>query len=153
EALKELIGEPSAEAFDLLKSDEYTPFDDLKAKLSGVPVAKLKKAVADHLRAKPVAPAAPAQAAGTNALAAPTLDVLPSVPDDTSLLASLKAGGELKVDRATIIAGIQAGFANRVGLYHLPAALVERMEAHAESLEEPVGPDFYRLRTLITRQS
>src|SRR4029453_17613936 len=49
--------------------------------------------------------------------------------------------------------GIQAGFANRVSLYQLPAALVERMEAHAESLEEPVGPDFYRLRTLITRPS
>ena len=105
EALKELIGEPSAEAFDLLKSDEYTPFDDLKAKLAGVPLAKLKKAVADHLRAKAAAPAAqPAQAAqGTPSLAAASLDVLPSVPDDTSLLASLKAGGELKVDRTTVI--------------------------------------------------
>src|SRR5262249_10311955 len=70
----------------------------------------------------------------------------------TSLLASLKAGGELKVDRTTVICGIQAGFASRVGLYQLPSVLVERMETHAESLEEPVGPDFYRLRKLITRQ-
>lgn len=154
EALKTLIGDPSPEAFDLLKSEEYTPFDDLKAAFENVPVAKLKKAVADHLRAK-AAPASAQQspALGSPSLASPSLDVLPSVPDDTSFLASLKAGGELKVDRTTVISAIQAGFANRVGLYQLPAALVERMEAQAENLEEPVGPDFYRMRKLITRQS
>src|SRR5579885_3334980 len=80
EALKPIIGEPSAEAFELLKSDEFTPFSkadeelDLKRAFSDVAPAKLKKAVADHLREKPAAAPQPAQGAAAASPAMSSLD-------------------------------------------------------------------------------
>lgn len=151
EALKPLIGDFGDDSLDLLSSEEYTPFEDIKTAFSGVPAAKLKKAVADHFRPQKAAPQGKTQIEA--AAVTPSFDALPPVPEDGTWLASLIAGGELKVDQTTIISAIRAALAARVGLYELPGLLVERMESYAEELDEPVGGDFYKLRKLLTQQS
>ena len=151
-ALTPLVGEVGPRAIELLQSDEFTPFEELRAALGETPLAVLRKAVSDHLRvsaAAPVEDAAPTQLV----TAATSFDVLPSVPDDESLLRMLKAGGELKVNQGTVISAIRAALANRTGLYDLPELLVTKMEEFSESLEEPVGGEFFKLRTLLTKRS
>jgi hypothetical protein len=71
---------------------------------------------------------------------------LPPVPDDEAWLSALKTGGALKVDANTVTSGMRAALAERTGLFELPAKLIERMEAHADSLDEPVPQEFFKLR-------
>ncbi len=86
--------------------------------------------------------------------AAVTFDgVLPSAPDDSSWLEALKTGGVLKVDESTVISAIRAALADRVGLYGIPAKLVEAMEKFAASNDEPVDPVYFKLREQLTRRS
>jgi hypothetical protein len=151
DALRPLIGEPGPAALDALRSEDYTPFAELHAALPGVPTALLRRAVAEQLRSR--APAAGAGAATPTLSLDTSLAILPNAPDDSSLLAMLKAGGDLKVNQGTVISAIRAALANRSGLYDLPALLVDRMESHAESLEEPVGPEFFKLRKLLTQRN
>lgn len=82
-----------------------------------------------------------------------SFDVLPQAPDDTSFLAMLKVGGELKVGNTEVIAAIRASLADRSGLYDLPKELIRLMEKFAEEQEVPCSPDFYTLQKLITRRS
>lgn len=149
EALKALVGEPSEASIELLQSVEYTPEADIKSTLQGVPAAVLKRAIATHLRSNAVQQGT----AATVIAATPSLEALPSVPDDEAWLATLKTGGELKVDSSTVISAVRAALAARSGLYDLPSALVERMESYAESLDEPVGEEFFKLRKLLTQRS
>ena len=152
-ALLPLVGEAGPQTITLLQSNEFTPFDEIRAAFGETPLAVLRKAVSDHLRTA-VTAAAEEQPAATQILTTPTsFDVLPSVPDDESLLRMLKAGGELKVNQGTVISAIRAALANRTGLYDLPELLVTKMEEFSESLEEPVGGEFFRLRTLLTKRS
>lgn len=83
----------------------------------------------------------------------PSLDILPQVPDDTSFVAMLKVGGELKVGITEVIAAIRAALADRSGLYDLPKILIGRMEKFSEEQEEPCGKDFYDLQKLVTRHN
>jgi len=149
EALKPLVGELGAEAVDLLNSEEYTPFEDLRKAFEGVPLARLKKAVADHLRKAKVVPETVVVQAGR----ATGYSALPPVPDNGAWLTALKSGGELKVDQTSIYAAIRAGIASRVGFFDLPSMLAERMERYAEELEEPASAEYYKLRKLLTRRS
>src|SRR4051812_14698497 len=55
--LRPLVGDPGTDAIDALNNEEYTPFSDIQAALTGVPVARLRKAVAENLRGKPDAAA------------------------------------------------------------------------------------------------
>jgi len=149
-ALKDLIGEPGAGAIALLQSEEDVPLAELESKFSAVPKAILRKAVREHLRAK-----APATAPADSASSQPNASFanLPSVMDDVSWLLALKTGGDLRVDQPTIISSVKAAIANRVGLFEVPARLAEQMEKHAESIDEPVGAEYWRLRKTLTRQS
>lgn len=148
EALKGLVGEPGPDAIVLLKSEAHTSLDEIKGAFASVPLAKLRKAVADHLRkAEPVSAASlGAQSGG------PALDVLPVPPGDAEWLSAIKAGGDLRVDQPTIVSAIRAAVGNRVGLFDVPKLLNERMEAHAEAMEEPVGADYFKLRKLLVQR-
>ncbi len=79
--------------------------------------------------------------------------ILPAVPDDSSWLAALQAGGVLKVDQSTVISAIRAALADRLGLYAIPAKLVALMEQFADSIEEQVDPTYFKLRQQLTRTS
>ena len=79
--------------------------------------------------------------------------VLPAVPDDTSWLAALKAGGVLKVDTSTVISAVRAALAHRAGLFEIPKKLAGRMETFADENADPVDPEFFRLRKQLTRTS
>lgn len=147
EALKGLVGEPGPDAVVLLMSEAHTSLDEIKAALPSVPLAKLRKAIADHLRK-----AEPAAASNIAAAASPAFDVLPVPPGDAEWLTAIKAGGDLRVDQPTIVSAIRAAVGNRVGLFDVPKLLNERMEAHAEAMEEPVGADYFKLRKLIVQR-
>ncbi len=95
----------------------------------------------------PAAPARPAAPAVINMEA-----VLPAVPDEGSWLNDLKTGGVLKVNDATYIGAIRAAMAYRCGLYNVPDILLKKLEEQAESLDEPVGDSFYKLRKTIVRR-
>lgn len=82
-----------------------------------------------------------------------SLDVLPTVPNDESWLAALKVGGVLKFSKETVIGTVSAALANRVGLYGLPKKLVEAMERQAQSLEEPVGSEFFAMQRALTEHN
>ncbi len=150
ESLKGLAGEPGEQAILVLQSEEYSPFADLKAVLTDVPSGLLKKAVVEHLRGESKVEE---NLAAASVLASPSFDALPQAPEDDAWLQMLRTGGELKVDKATVVSAIRAALAGRSGLYDLPAEIVTRMERHAEELEEPVGPDFFKLRKLLTTRS
>lgn len=151
DALKAVVGEPSEQALKVLSSEEFATFEDLKSALSplNIPVGVFRQNV-DLLRGpkseseKP----APEQAETVG----PSLDVLPSVPDDSSFIEMLKVGGELKVGQTEVISAIKAAIAHRVGLFKLPETLKTRMEEFAESVEEPAGKGFWELRNLVVQR-
>jgi len=149
-ALKELVGEPSDSAAELLQNVEDTPDADIKDALKdlGVPRAVLGKAI-KSLRKAPKPVTADDAASAMNL----SLGILPDVPDDESFLQALRTGGELKVDRTTVISAVRSALAKSCNLYDIPAELVRRMEAFAEDMEEAVSPDFFKLRKLLTRRS
>ena len=97
--------------------------------------------------------AAPAFAPLNNLSLDASLGILPSVPDDASLLAQLKANASLKVSQPTVILAVRAALAERCGYFQIPTLLVDRMEQYAELLDEPVGEDFYKLRKLISQRN
>jgi len=153
ERLRPLVGDPGVDAIDALNNEEYTPFADIQASLPSIPVARLRKAVAESLRARPAADTTAATTPMNNLSLDASLGILPSVPDDASLLAQLKAGASLKVSQATVVLAARAALADRCGYFHIPTLLVDRMEQYAESLEETVGEDFYKLRKLVSQRN
>lgn len=128
-----------------------TPEDLASLKEEELVEAGLKPVKARKLLAS-VQPATPV--AETAALGTVSFDgVLPSVPDDSSWLEALKAGGVLKVEQSTVISAIRAALADRVGLYDVPAKLVKAMEKFADDNDEQVDPVFFKLREQLTRRS
>lgn len=79
--------------------------------------------------------------------------VLPTVPDDSSWLSSLRVDGVLKVDASTVIAAVRAGLADKFGFYDVPKKLLDAMESYIEVTEEQVGEEFYKIRKMLTRKS
>lgn len=144
ERLKPLIGEPNAEAIGFLQTEADTPFDLIRERFPGVATAKLKRAVTG-LRAQ-------AEVATQPGVMATALNALPEVPGDDAWLKSLQTGGVLLVGKPTVIAAARAGLGNRLGLFELPGVLLKLMESTAESLDQPVGPEFFKLRNLLTRK-
>jgi len=153
ERLRTIVGEPGREAIEALRNEEYTPYTDIQTALNNVPSARLRKAVAENLRTK-AETAAPLNLSPMNNMSLDaSLGILPSVPDDASVLAQLKANANLKVNQAIVILAVRAALAERCGYFQIPNMLVDRMESYAESLEEPVSEDFYKLRRLITQRN
>lgn len=141
--LKGLVGDPGEEAINLLKDAKFTPDADIIGAVGeSVPKAVLAKAIAG-LRSASVIEAPVAVA---------NLDILPNVPSDDAWLDALKTGGVLKFNKETVLGTVSAALAAQVGLYDLPAKIVAEMERHAQSLEEPVGEEFYRMSAMLTER-
>ncbi len=150
-ALKGLVGEPGDEAISLLKDREFTPDTDIGAAVGdGAPKAKLAKAIAGL---REIAPAPAASETAVPAMSAATFDVLPAVPSDEAWLNALKVGGVLRFNKETVTGTVSAALAARLGLFDLPEKIGLAMERQAESLQEPVGDDYYQLQALLTRRS
>jgi hypothetical protein len=148
-ALEMVMGSPSDEALAVLADDSASPFEDLKdaLKAMAIPSGLLRKNI--NLLRGPKKEVPVAVSSGTT-----SLDILPPLPSDDSFLASLKAGGELKVGSTTdIICAMKAALADRMGLYDLPEKIRDRMEQFAEESEQPCGAEFFKLRKLIMSRS
>lgn len=148
EALKAEVGEPGPQALEALASEEYTPFESLKQALASlsIPPAILRKNVGLLREEKKVAVSDAGAMARYSA-------VLPSIPDDTSFVESLKIGGVLKVGITEIVSAVKAALADRVKFYDLPGLLKNRMEETAETLEEPCSAEYYELRKMVLKRS
>lgn len=79
--------------------------------------------------------------------------VLPTVPDDTSWLASLRSSGVLRVEQSTVISAVRAAIADKFGLYEIPGKLIDAMEAYVEMTDEQVPDEFWQLRKQLTKKS
>jgi hypothetical protein len=147
-ALTAEVGEPGAQALEALALEEFTPFESIKQALAGlnIPPAILRKNI--NLLRETKKAAAPDLATMTRYAA-----VLPSIPDDTSFVESLKVGGILKVGITEIVSAVKAALADRVKFYDLPSILKDRMESTAETLEEPCSGDYYELRKMVLKRS
>ena len=144
--LKSVAGAPGERAMSILKDASLSPDADIKAILpEGTPSGVANQAIALLREQQPaVDPTAMMFGGG---------DSLPQVPDDTSWLESLKIGGILKFNRETAVGTVSAGLGNKVGLFDLPKRVVDMMEAHAESLDEPVPAEFFELQRSMTERS
>lgn len=80
-------------------------------------------------------------------------DILPKPSDDASWLNALKVGGILKFNKDTVSGTVSAALADKVGLYDLPDKIVKEMEANAESLDEPVGAEFFEMQRSLTQRN
>jgi hypothetical protein len=123
-----------------------TESDLVAAGMKLLPARKLASAL------KKVAVEATSSAAG--AVNTVSFDgVLPAVPDDTSWLTALRAGGVLKVDQSTVISAIRAALAHRAGLFDIPEKLGTAMEKFADANDEQVDTEYFKLRKQLTRRS
>lgn len=146
-ALQPLVGECTEETVELLANADDTPDADIKAAFTGVPVAKLNKAIRDHFRAKPEAPAV----ASAQAAPVASFDALPQVPDDGSWLMLLTTSAELKVDPTTVLAAVRAAIAGRHGVYDVLNLLAAQIEAHSVATDVAVPDLFWKLQKQIFR--
>lgn len=147
-ALKSEVGDPGPAALEALASEDYTPFESIKAALSGlnIPPAILRKSV-KLLREEKV-PVSTASSSMVRMAA-----VLPSIPDDSSFVEMLKVGGVLKVGITEILSAVKSALADRVGLYDLPSVIKNAMEKQAETLDEPCPKEYYEIRKMVLRKS
>lgn len=154
-ALEKIAGKPGQVALDVLANEGYSPFEDIRGCFATVPVGVLRANVAllrGSKEEKPQPTVVETTAGATGPLTGPSLDVLPSVPDDDSFTAMLKIGGELKVGKTEVISAMKASLAERVGLFKLPEILKQRMEEFAEQNEEPCVDNFFKLRNMVIKR-
>lgn len=145
-------GGVSDEAIQILENQEITSPADIQGMSYNDFVAmgiKAKSAKALEKMATPPVSVPEVTPASTT----PSMDILPSVPDDTSFLEMLKVGGVLKIQPVDVIAAMRAAIASSIGLYDLPDQILARMEQFAQQQEEPVGTSFYELQKLITTRA
>lgn len=112
----------------------------------GIPVIKARKIISALVPVKEVV-------ASSGPATANFDTVLPTIPDDTSWLSSLRVGGILKIEASTVIAAVRAGLADKFGFYDVPKKLLVAMEHHIDVTEEQVGEEFYKIRRLLTKKS
>ncbi|MEK7585607.1 MAG: hypothetical protein AAB455_03805 [Patescibacteria group bacterium] len=150
QALVGLVGDPSDDALATLADPNAVQDNDLQAVLVGdgprIPLGVFRKNLA-LLRGPQAAAATPA-AAGSG----PSFDILPAVPDDENFLSMLKIGGIIKVGKTEVMAATRAALAESVGVFDLPATIIERMEEFARGQDEPVGDNFFRLQKMLTEK-
>ncbi|MFH0891690.1 MAG: hypothetical protein V1867_02825 [Candidatus Falkowbacteria bacterium] len=150
-ALRPIVGEAGDEALGYLADETAAPTAEIREKLAGlnIPSAKFNAHVGILRGPKVKVEASPEASVARG----PSLDILPAVPDDDSFLAMLKVGGELKIGQTEIISALKAALAERVGLFHLPEVLRDRMESFAEQNDEPCGEAYYKLRKMVTQRN
>ncbi len=77
--------------------------------------------------------------------------ILPQPMDDSAWLSALKSGGVLKVNESSYISAIRAAYADKCGLFKVPALLRDEMEIFAEDNDEPVGEEYFKIQKMLTR--
>ncbi len=92
------------------------------------------------------------EVAATAGSSVTSFSILPAVPDETSFIEALKVGGVLKVGVTEVLAAVKAALATRVDLFNIPEKLLARMEAFAESQEEPWGEQYFKMQRLLTEK-
>jgi hypothetical protein len=147
-ALEPVCGEPGDKALEVLADPTAASDEDLIEALTGDPLKIPKGVVRKNIKLLRGSRISMDESRGPG----PSYDVLPSVPDDEGFLQMLKVGGELKVGKTEVISAVRAGLAVRLGLYDLPATLVEKMERFAEEQDEPCGTKFYELQKMIVQR-
>jgi hypothetical protein len=144
--LKSVVGEAGDRAMAILKDVNLSPDADIKAVLpAGTPSGVANQAISLLREVRPAMDSSAVMFGGG--------DSLPTVPDDNSWLETLKVGGILKFNPATAVGTVSAGLADQVGLFDLPKRIVDAMEAHAESLDEPVPAEYFELQRSLTERS
>lgn len=147
EALKTLVGDPGDSALAILSDPSIVLDSDLQVALvqnpPNIPLGVFRKYLPE-LRG----PQKLVDVSVNDKV--PGYDILPPVPDDASFLESLKIGGVLKVGSVEVISAMKAALASFLGLYELPDLLSKKMEAFAESVDDPVDENFFKLHRLIT---
>lgn len=147
---EEQIGRLEAEGVRTAEDLQLLSADEIKA-YSGCGAIVAKKAAAEFTGGGPAAAAA---ATGSTEPQQPSVDLLPTFPeDDTSFLEMLRVGGVLKVEKVDVISAMRAAIANQIGLFDLPQIISARMEEFAEAQDEPVGESFYALQKLIASRT
>jgi hypothetical protein len=149
--LKDLVGEPGDEALGYLLSEEDCPTADIKAAFDGVAKAKLNNSIRTILR-KEEKTTETSKAETTSSVTMVSLEILPKEMSEENLLEFLKTGGVLKVNSATVTMAMRAALADRTGVFEIRKTLTEKMKTHAESLDEPVSENFFKVHNELTRR-
>lgn len=140
--IEEQVGKLEAEGAKDEADVSLLSADDIK-NATGCGIVTARKVAAEFAPAPEVAPTMfTADAFGT---------ILPTVPDDESWLKALRTGGVLKVEQSTVISAVRAALAQKAGLYQVPDLLVKAMEAYTDETEEQAGPEFFKLRKMLTQ--
>ncbi len=150
-ALAGIVGEPGDDALAILNDPTVAPDADIKAALVEfkIPSGKLNM----HLpKLRGAAKASESSTATIPGTAIGALDILPSVPDNTSFVEMLKTGGILKVGKTEVLSAVKAALARRVNLFELPELILERMEAFMDAQEEPCGEAFFKMQKMLTEK-
>lgn len=136
------LGVKTADDLKYLNENEFTG--------AGMKLISARKLVESIKEAQK--PAANAEI-GTSVITNQYSKLLPAIPDDGSWLEALKTGGILNVNEASLIGAVRAALANRVGYYEIPGKIVKAMEVYARETRTQVGPDYFKMRKLLTRRS
>jgi hypothetical protein len=94
-------------------------------------------------------PAANVVPAGVAAPPPVGMYVIPEVPEGTDFLTALSTSKSLTVDVVSIRAAMEALFADSRSLSEIPEKLAKAMEAHADTIEEPVGDTFLEVLKFV----
>ncbi len=150
-ALKDIVGEPSDESWLLLASHEDVPEEDVLVAFTGVPKARVKKALRNLRGDAPAKDAPQQQQQAFMALAgAGGNDLLPLVPNDDAWLQALQSQGVFTVTDSILNSGTRAFIAAGYGLFSVPGQLKVAMYRHTTALKEPVGQVFVEVDSILT---
>lgn len=147
------VGEATDEGLETLADAECCTNDMIKQAVgAGTAPAKLNKAIKD-LRTALAPKTAPVPEPAAKAVPANmSMIALPQAPTDESLFDALRVGGVAKVGGTEINAVLRVLLGNKMGIDELPARIVQMMEDHAESLDEPVPSAFYDLQRKVSQR-
>ena len=137
---------------EVLMDAEAIDLADFRDAFPGVAKGTLNLAIKE-IRAKAPAVEKPAPAAAAPGVPAATsmvgTFVIPNVPEGTAFLEALSTSKSLTVDVVSIRAAMEALFADGRSLAEIPEKLAKAMEAHADTIEEPVGDTFLELLKFV----
>lgn len=150
--LQKLVGDANDEGLEALADPECASNDMIRNIFGSVPPAKLNKAIKDLRGAMAPAVAPVAAPAATKSSVMSMVGLLPEPPSDETFLSALRVGGVAKIGATEINSALRVLLAKQLGVYDLPDQLVALMEQHAETLEEPLGEEFYELQKSVTER-
>lgn len=109
-------------------------------------------ALPEVIQQQPAAPTAGAFPIPATATVGMGSYMIPEVLEGTNFLEALSASKDLTVDLVTIRAALEAKFADDIKLSEIPERIVELMEKHADTIEEPVGGTFLEVLKFVKQR-